>query len=96
MNSLLQWTECVSCILIALRVLTYRRRPGARYRPFYSFLAWLIITAAGTVALRIIFGVYHRIDWAGTLLTVLFCISILLARGNVAKAITSPIKPEVE
>lgn len=93
MTEFCRWVEFVACVVIAIRVITYRRHAGARYRPFYSFLAWMIVACSGAIALRIAFGVYHRLVWSDTLLTVLFCVSLVLARGNVAKAICSPFKP---
>ena len=80
---LLMLVNGLSCGLISARMIGYRRN-GAKFSRSASLLAYLIIIASGTVAIRIVFGEYVVIDPAETLLNVTLCIAVFRARGNVS------------
>jgi hypothetical protein len=73
----------LSCGLMSARIIGYRRN-GAKFSRSASLLAYLIIIASGTVAIRIAFGEYVVIDPTETLLNVTLCIAVFRARGNVS------------
>ncbi|ERK10877.1 hypothetical protein L580_0736 [Serratia fonticola AU-P3(3)] len=81
---LLALTNGLSCGLMSARMLLYRRK-GAKYNRPASLLAYLLIAASGTVAIRIAFGEYTIVDPAETLLNVVLCVAMFRARGNVAQ-----------
>lgn len=74
----------LSCGLMSARMLAYRRN-GAKFSRSASLLAYLLIIASGTVAIRIAFGEYKVIDPAETLLNITLCVAVFRARGNVSQ-----------
>ncbi|MFQ0831240.1 phage holin family protein [Serratia fonticola] len=74
----------VSCGFMSARMLVYRRN-GAKFNRGASLLAYLLIVASGTVAIRIAFGEYKIVDPAETLLNLVLCVAVLRVRGNVAQ-----------
>jgi len=78
-----------ACASICLRLITYRRSPDARYRPWVSACAWLLIVCSGGQAIHIALG--HAAPGETTLwqLGILLVLSTLLqaARGNLARVL---------
>lgn len=77
--------NAVVSLLIVLRLMFYQKKAGS-YRFMYSLLAWLVIVAAGWIAIRIFYGEYSGADPAELLLNFSFCLTIWGAGGNIAKA----------
>lgn len=48
--------NAIVCLLITIRLFLYRRVHGSVYRPFYSWLAWLLMCCTASVAALIFFG----------------------------------------
>ena len=84
-QKLVLYANAVVCLLIVVRLMFYQKKAGS-YRFMYSLLAWLVIVSAGWIAIRIFYGDYIGADPAELLLNFSFCLSILGARGNIAKA----------
>ncbi|TJZ75565.1 phage holin family protein [Chitiniphilus eburneus] len=77
--------NAVACAATCLRLLTYRRA-GARHRPLYAWLAYVLIVATGTVALRTLLGVYPAaVDPSEVAINIVLCIAVFGVRGNVAE-----------
>jgi hypothetical protein len=79
----------LACASICLRLITYRRSPGARYRPWVSACAWLLIVCSGGQAIHIALG--HAVPgettpWQLGILLVLAAL-LLAARGNLARVL---------
>jgi hypothetical protein len=79
----------LACASICLRLITYRRSPGARYRPWVSACAWLLIVCSGGQAIHIALG--HALPgettpWQLGILLVLAAL-LLAARGNLARVL---------
>jgi len=74
-------TNAITCV----RLLVYRRA-GARYRPWVSAAAWLLIASTGSTALGLVLGLYPAADiHIGDLgISLVLCALSLSARGNVA------------
>ncbi|NBJ34455.1 phage holin family protein [Serratia fonticola] len=81
---LLMVVNGVSCGLMCARMLGYRRN-GAKFSRSASLIAYLLIIASGTVAIRIAFSEYRIIDPAETLLNLVLCVDVFRARGNVSQ-----------
>ncbi|WP_266156494.1 phage holin family protein [Dyella silvatica] len=74
---------------ICLRLMTYRRAHDARYKPWISACAWLLIVCSGGQALQIMLG--HRVPvgtgpWQLGILLVL-AVLVFAARGNLARVL---------
>lgn len=78
-----------ACASICLRLITYRRAADARYRPWVSACAWLLIACSGGQAIHIALG--HAVPGETTLwqLGILLVLTALLhaARGNLARVL---------
>ena len=83
-DSMLLWIDTVACTVIWVRLMLYQRN-GAKHSWSYSFFAYLIILATGSVTIRAITGHYPNHDPSGTLLNVVLAIAFLRSKGNVAK-----------
>lgn len=79
----------LACASICLRLITYRRSPDARYRPWVSACAWLLIVCSGGQAIHIALGHAARGETTPWLLGMLLVLSALLlaARGNLARVL---------
>ena len=93
-NALLLAVNAAVCMLIIVRLFTYRRR-GAQHRAPGSWLAYVLMVACAAVVVRIIFGQYTSADWAETLLNITLCASIYAARGNVMHIFRGPASEPV-
>ncbi|AOY00088.1 phage holin family protein [Jeongeupia sp. USM3] len=73
------------CAAACLRLITYRR-DGARHRVLISMLAYVLIVATGTVALRTLLGLYHApVDPSEVVINAVLCFAVFGVRGNVAE-----------
>lgn len=79
------------CGVICVRLLCYRRE-GAKYKRWASLLAYLMIVATGSVAIRIALGQYRAVEFSECLLNIVLCISVLTARGNVCDILRAPLR----
>lgn len=81
-------TMC-ACASICLRLITYRRAPDARYRPWVSACAWLLIVCSGGQAIHIALGHAARGETTPWQLGILLVLATLLqvARGNLARVL---------
>lgn len=78
-----------ACASICLRLITYRRAPGARYRPWISVCAWLLVVCSGGQTIHIALGRAARGEttlWQLGILIVLAA-ALLAARGNLARVL---------
>lgn len=85
LQKMLLSANALVCMLIVLRLMFYQKKSG-HYRFLYSLLAWLVIVAAGWIAIRIFYGEYSAADPAELLLNFSFCLTVWGAGGNIAKA----------
>ncbi|WON76296.1 phage holin family protein [Serratia sp. UGAL515B_01] len=86
LNTLLLVTNGIACGLIALRLLTFRR--GKNEHDYgTAILAFCIIAASGTVAIRHALGVYDNVDAAEALLNVALCIGVFSVKGNIKRLV---------
>lgn len=73
------------CAVIAGRLLTFRRDGGAFVR-WGAYLAYFLILATGSVAIRIAMGAYEgTTDPAELFLNIILCIMVLRTKGNVVQ-----------
>lgn len=77
----LVWINALLCLLIAGRLVAFRRE-GATYRPWVSWLAYVIVVAAGSVPIRVLFGVPVPVDVSTVLINGLVCLALFSVRGN--------------
>ncbi len=89
---------CALCAAIALRLLFYRRAPGARHRHSMSFLAWLIVIVCAIVVVRIASGYHESTDPFVIILVGVFCAAVFSAEGNIARlcGVRPPKRSETE
>ena len=83
-NDYLVLIDTLSCLLIVLRLLAFRKQ-GRRHRPVAAWLAWLLIVACGSVVIRSLTGLHVRGNWGETLINVALCMAVFGARGNVMR-----------
>ena len=86
------------CSLIVLRLVAFdRERAKTRFKPQYSFLAWLLIVVHGAVAIRVISRdiCLTATPWYAFLIPLFFlsCYVIYREHGNVAAMVRSFILP---
>ena len=79
----------LACASICLRLITYRRSPDARYRPWVSACAWLLIVCSGGQAIHIALGHAPHGETTPWQLGILLVLAALLlaARGNLARVL---------
>lgn len=75
----------IACAASCLRLLTFERA-GARYRPWMSLCAWLLIVSTGSTALRILLHPDQPVQIGPGIVVILVVLAVLIfnARGNVA------------
>jgi len=89
MRNPIELLTMLACASICLRLITYRRSPGARYRPWVSACAWLLIVCSGGQAIHIALGHAARGEttlWQLGIFLVLAAL-LLAARGNLARVL---------
>lgn len=79
----LQFVQMLICMLILLRLLSFRA-PASRHKPWLAALAYLLIIAAASVLITGMFKHATPVGWAGLVLQSALCAAILLARGNLS------------
>lgn len=76
------------CLAIFVRLFTYSRH-GARYRPFVSILAAMVMAASGATALLIVAGhlqvSLHALP--AVLLLAVFAVSVSRCKGNLSSVV---------
>ncbi|NIJ70586.1 phage holin family protein [Xanthomonas sp. 60] len=91
MSEFINAATLFSCLVICMRLLTYRPHAGARHRPAVAWLAWALIVATGGQALTLVlFGTGSGAADATTrlcqlALLVVLAIVIYRAHGNAAR-----------
>lgn len=77
--------NAVLCAVIAVRLFLFRR-DGAEYVRWGAYLAYGLILATGSVAIRIVLGTYEgTTDPAELFINAVLCILVLRSRGNVVQ-----------
>lgn len=87
--SYLVWLYALLCALVCVRLLLFRRA-GGQHRPRVAWLAYLLIVAAGSVPLRLLFGQPVPLDVSGFLAVLVLAAALVAARGNVADLFRPP------
>lgn len=83
---LLMDANAIVCLLIMVRLMFFRKE-GKRHRLSVAVLAYLVILAAGFNAFNILLGHYVQVNLGDLLLNSVICMSVWLARGNLAKVV---------
>lgn len=81
-NDILLLINALSCGVIALRLMFFRRE-GKKHRPVAAWCAYFLIIASAIVAIKIAFGEYAVADWSETFINFSLCMAVMSARGNV-------------
>lgn len=74
--------NAIVCILIAIRIFTFRRGQS-RHSWVGSSFAYVLLVACIAIVVRIITGEYTKADLAETTINLTLCISLYQSRGNV-------------
>ncbi|SMC24195.1 Putative 3TM holin, Phage_holin_3 [Andreprevotia lacus DSM 23236] len=82
--TVIELLNAIACGLIAVRLLLYSR-DGAAHRPVASALAYLVIVAAGAVAVFSVAGWLHYVGAAQLVLNVVLCLAVQATRGNIVE-----------
>lgn len=78
-------TNAVACTVIAIRLLTFQR-DGGGYVRWAAYLAYFLILATGSVAIRIVLGSYEgTTDPAELFINLVLCVTVLRAKGNIVQ-----------
>jgi len=85
-DTILLNVNAVVCMLIALRLMFFRRN-GCRFRRLMAAIAYTIILASGYIAFSIWLGLYSYVDPAEVVLNIAICIAIWRADGNIARLV---------
>ncbi len=73
----------VSCVVIFVRLATYRRR-NSRHRPAYAWIAWCMCTCSAVVGIKVALGLRPPVGPVEALCTLALAVAILHVRGDVA------------
>lgn len=77
--------NAVVCAVIFIRVFSFRRN-GTEYVRWGAYLAWGLMFATGSVAIRIVLGAYEgTTDPAELFINIVLCLLVLRAKGNVVQ-----------
>lgn len=82
--SLLTLLNGALCAAMCVRLLSYHRE-GARFKPLASLVAFLMIGATGSVAIRVLYGTYGEVNVSELVLNSALCVALFSARGNVSR-----------
>ncbi|AHG22271.1 hypothetical protein Z042_23665 [Chania multitudinisentens RB-25] len=81
--------NAVICAVTAIRLLTFRR-DGGEYVRWGAYLAYCLILATGSVAIRIALGAYEgTTDPAELFINTVLCVMVLRTKGNVVQLFKS-------
>ena len=81
--------QCVACIVIVGRLLTFRRR-ASRHRHAVAWMAWLLIVACTATAVKLVVGIRPPPGPLEALLTLGVAVLVLIHRGNLAHVVRAP------
>ena len=81
--------QFVACLVIALRLLTFRRG-DSRHRHAIAWASWLIIVACTATSVKLLCGIRPPPGPWETLLTVAIAVLIVIHRGNLAHVLRAP------
>ncbi|MFP2241376.1 phage holin family protein [Pseudescherichia vulneris] len=81
-QEIVTWLNFTACLLIFIRLMTYRRK-STHYRPIASFVAYFLMIACVGVMVRTCTGHYSDADWGETLINIFLCIMLFMAKGNI-------------
>ncbi|NYA15742.1 phage holin family protein [Serratia fonticola] len=77
--------NAVICTLIFLRLFSFRRN-GAKFVPWASVLAVILMIVSGSITIRIALGAYEgTTDPSELVLNTIICILVWRAKGNVVQ-----------
>lgn len=81
--------QFVACVAIVLRLVTFRRGIS-RHRHGMAWMAWLLIVACTTTAVKLLCGIRPPPGPWEALLTVVIALLVVIHRGNLAHALRAP------
>ena len=81
--------QLVACLVIVLRLLTFRRGVS-RHRHGIAWAAWVLIVACTATAVKLLCGVRPPPGPLEALLTVVLALLVLIHRGNLAHLLRAP------
>lgn len=81
--------QCVACLAIVLRLITFRRGPS-RHRHGVAWGAWLLIVACTTTAVKLLCGIRPPPGRWEALLTMTIAVLVVIHRGNLAHLLRAP------
>jgi hypothetical protein len=81
--------QLLACIAIVLRLSTFRRGTS-RHRHGVAWVAWLVIVACTTTAVKLLCGIRPPPGPWEALLTVAIALLVVIHRGNLAHALRAP------
>lgn len=87
--SLWPLVQCVACIVIVGRLLTFRRG-ASRHRHGVAWMAWLLIVACTATAVKLVVGIRPPPGPLEALLTLGVAVLVLIHRGNLAHVVRAP------
>jgi hypothetical protein len=79
----------VACLVIVLRLLTFRRG-ASRHRHGFAWGAWLLVVACTTTAVKLLGGIRPPPGPLEALLTAVIAVLLLIHRGNLAHLVRAP------
>lgn len=81
---MLLYINALICAATCLRLISYQRG-GATHKPVVAWLAYVLIVATGSVAIRAVLGTYSiPVDPSEVVINAVLCVASFCARGNVA------------
>jgi hypothetical protein len=81
--------QLVACLVIVLRLLTFRRG-FSRHRHGIAWIAWALIVGCTATAVKLVCGIRPPPGPWEALLTVVIAILVVLHRGNLAHVLRAP------
>ena len=80
--------NAVICLGICIRLMFYRRN-GAKYSPFYSVVAYVLIVSSGAACISILSKQHIPVDVWEVIINAVLLIAVCAAKGNIASVIKS-------
>ena len=82
----LDYLNASICAAIAIRLMLFRQGE-CQHKWSYSLLAYLLIVATGIISIQILMHQYTHVHFWEVVINSIVCISVYMARGNVAKVV---------
>lgn len=76
-------------LVIAVRLMFFRRLPGSSFKRWAGWLAYVLIVFYASYPIRLLFGHPVNESWVWVVGNGLLCVSVLRARGNVVSLVRS-------